>query len=159
VTISGAARRLGYAAAVLAFGSAAVSLFWALGGTLLLDTVGGAIEELARERPPEAIASAAATALLKAGAGLLAIALVDGRDGPLTRRWLMLTNAVASAVLVMWGGSNVLVGALVLGEVITPSGAVDERSLRWHVFLWDLWFLVRGVLLALAVAGHRRRAR
>jgi hypothetical protein len=35
-----------YAAAVLAFGSAAVSLSWTLGGTVLLDTVGGTLEDL-----------------------------------------------------------------------------------------------------------------
>jgi hypothetical protein len=38
------------AAAVLAFASAAVTAFWLLGGTLGLDTVGGEIEEQARER-------------------------------------------------------------------------------------------------------------
>ncbi|MEA2497122.1 MAG: hypothetical protein QOJ29_5033, partial [Thermoleophilaceae bacterium] len=35
-------------AAALAFASAAVSLYWTLGGTALLDTVGGAVEDLAR---------------------------------------------------------------------------------------------------------------
>jgi hypothetical protein len=150
---------LGYGAALLAFASAGVSLFWALGGTLLLDTVGGAIEELARERSPEAIAVGIAAALLKAGVGVLAIALVNGRGGPLTRRWLVTVNAIASAVLVAWGGINVAVGALVLSGIVSPSGPVDERALRWHVFLWDLWFLVWGVLLALAVARQRRRAR
>ena len=34
----------------LAFASAGVSAYWTMGGTLLLDTVGGAIENLARER-------------------------------------------------------------------------------------------------------------
>jgi hypothetical protein len=36
----------------------------------------------------------------------------------------------------------VLVGGLVLVDVITPTGPVDEHALRWHVFVWDLWFLV-----------------
>lgn len=39
-----------YLAAVLAFASAAVTLFWTLGGTVGLDTVGGHLEELARAR-------------------------------------------------------------------------------------------------------------
>ncbi len=30
-------------------------------------------------------------------------------------------------------------------------------ALRWHVGLWDLWFLVWGILLALATASYRRR--
>jgi len=37
-------------AAGLAFASAAVTLYWTLGGTALLATVGGRFEDLARER-------------------------------------------------------------------------------------------------------------
>jgi hypothetical protein len=39
-----------YAAAVLAWASAAVSLYWTLGGTRLLDTLGGSLEDLAQDR-------------------------------------------------------------------------------------------------------------
>jgi hypothetical protein len=35
----------------------------------------------------------------------------------------------------------------------------DEHALRWHVFVWDLWFLLWGLALALAIARFRRRAR
>ncbi|MDQ5834476.1 MAG: hypothetical protein M3550_15700 [Actinomycetota bacterium] len=42
-------------AAALAFASAAVTLFWTLGGTLGLDTVGGQLEELARARSAGAL--------------------------------------------------------------------------------------------------------
>ena len=49
------------------------------------------------------------------------------------------------------------VGALVLGGVITPSEPVNEHALRWHVFLWDLWFLIWGVALALATVRYRRQ--
>jgi hypothetical protein len=38
------------AAGVLGTASAAVSAYWALGGTELLDTVGGSIEEWGRDR-------------------------------------------------------------------------------------------------------------
>ena len=37
---------------------------------------------------------------------------------------------------------NVLLGALVLSAVIHPAGSVDRTALRWHVGVWDLWFLV-----------------
>jgi hypothetical protein len=42
-------------AALLAFASAAVSGFWLVGGTALLDTVGGQIDDLARERSAGAV--------------------------------------------------------------------------------------------------------
>jgi hypothetical protein len=56
-----------YAACALAWLSAVPSFYWALGGTAGLDTVGGAIEQLARTRDPAGIA-------LGLGAGVLKVA-------------------------------------------------------------------------------------
>jgi hypothetical protein len=50
---------------MLAFGSAAVSLYWTLGGTALLDTVGGTFEDLARERSPQSIVLGMLVVLVK----------------------------------------------------------------------------------------------
>jgi Protein of unknown function (DUF3995) len=141
-----------WVAAGLAFASAAVSAYWTLGGGFLLDTVGGAIEDLARDRSAGALALGATTVLLKVLAGALAVALARTPG----RRLVRAADAVAAAVLCLWGGANVVAGALVLGGAITPSGHVDRHALRWHVFVWDLWFVVWGVALALAVLAARR---
>jgi Protein of unknown function (DUF3995) len=145
------------AAAALAFASAAVSAYWTLGGTFLLDTVGGAIEDLARERSVGSIALGTATVLLKVAAGALALALLRLPGDGLRRRAVLVANGLASAVLCVWGAANVAIGGLVLAGVVQPSGTVDRHALRWHVFLWDLWFLVWGVVLAVAVLAARRR--
>ena len=73
------------------------------------------------------------------------------------RVWLLVGSAGASALLVVYGGLTVLLGELVLLGVIHPSGSVDRTALRWHVGVWDLWFLVWGILLALATVGYWRR--
>lgn len=57
---------------------------------------------------------------------------------------LLAGSAGASALLVVYGGLNVILGALVLSGVIHPAGSVDRTPLRWHVGVWDLWFLVWG---------------
>jgi hypothetical protein len=62
-------------AAVLAFASAAVTAYWLVDGTIGLDTVGGGIEEQARERTPLALTALAVTLVAKLGAGGLALAL------------------------------------------------------------------------------------
>ena len=49
-----------------------------------------------------------------------------------------------------------MVGALVLSGAISSSAEVDRHALRWHVFVWDMWFLVWGLALAVAVAAARR---
>jgi hypothetical protein len=53
-------------------------------------------------------------------------------------------------VLTGYGGLLVVVGALVLTGVLSPAGPVDRTALRWHVLVWDLWFLVWGLLLGVA---------
>ena len=141
-------RSAALAAAALAFASAAVSLYWTLGGTGLLDTVGGEIERLARERSAAAIAVVGATAVAKLLAGALALALLRSDWRPLFRAAIG-----GGALLALYGGVLVVAGALVLAGAIDSSEPVDEYALRWHVFLWDMWFLVWGA--ALALAGRR----
>jgi Protein of unknown function (DUF3995) len=143
-------------AAGLAFASASVSLYWTLGGTLLLDTVGVAVEDLPRDRSLAAVALGATTVVLKIAAGLLALALLRLPVGARRRRVVLGANGMASAILCVWGGANVVLGALVLSGAITPSTDVDRHALRWHVFVWDMWFLLWGLALALAVAAARR---
>jgi hypothetical protein len=76
-----------YAAAVLAFASAVVSLYWTLGGTLLLDTLGGTFEGLARERSGTAIALGILVVLVKVVGGLLALGLVRPWGASIWRRF------------------------------------------------------------------------
>lgn len=147
------------AAAALAFASAALSFYWTAGGTAMLDTVGGAIEDLARERSTGAIALGVATVVLKVFAGVLALALLHPPADAVRRRFLILASGVASGILCVWGGLNVVVGGLVLSGVVSPSGDVDRHALRWHVAVWDMWFLIWGVALALAVRAARAGGR
>lgn len=156
------ARWAAVGAAGLAGTSAAVTLYWILGGTALLDTVGGAMEQLARSRSTAALVLGSLTVLAKVVAALLALSLTRPPGRPAWRRTVGLLNALASGVLVLWGGANVVVGSLVLLGVVRPSTAPDRYALWWHVAVWDLWFVIWGVLLAVAVVtwwrSDRRRA-
>jgi len=146
-----------YAAAIVAFGSALMSLYWALGGHGLVSTIGGYVEQFARQGGALPVLVAIAATVAKAVGGLLALALVRPWGRVVPRRWLLIGSAGASVLLVGYGGLYVLFGALVLSGVIHPAGSVDRAALRWHVGVWDLWFLVWGILLALATIGYWRR--
>lgn len=149
-------RSFAYLAAALAFCSAAISVFWTLGGTFLLDTVGGSLEDLARSRSPAAAAVGAATSLTKLGAGVLALALVRPAHRRVPDRMLVGANAVLAALLLAWGGANVVVGSLSLAGAVSPADGIDERALLWHVLVWDLWFVVWGAALTGAIVLYRR---
>jgi hypothetical protein len=145
-----------YAAAILAFAYAVMSLYWAAGGHALVSTIGGYVEQLARRGGALPVLAALAVTLAKVAGGLLALALVRPWGRVVPRGWLHLGSAAVSVLLLVYGGLNVLLGALVLSGIIHPAGSVDRSALRWHVGVWDLWFLVWGILLALAVIGYRR---
>lgn len=147
-----------YAAALVAFAYALVSLYWAVGGRGLTATIGGYVEQMARHGGAAVVLLALAATAAKVAGGLLALALVRpwGRR-VLPRRWLLIGSAAASVLLIVYGGLNVAAGALVLSGVIHPSGSVDRTALRWHAGVWDLWFLVWGILLAMATVSYWRR--
>jgi hypothetical protein len=146
-----------YAAVIMAFAYALVSLYWALGGRALVGTVGGYVEQFARQGGVVPVLIALAAAAAKVIGGLIALALVRPWGRVVPRGWLLICSSAASVLLVVYGGLNVLAGALVLLDVIHPAGRVDRTALRWHVGVWDLWFLAWGILLALATIGYRQR--
>jgi hypothetical protein len=148
-----------YGAAALAFSYAAVSLYWAAGGTALLATVGGSLEELGRRGGLPAIALGSAATVLKVAGGMLALALIRPWGRAIPWRWLLAVAGLASAVLICYGALQVTAGALVLSGAVHPVGPVDRTALRWHVALWDMWFLVWGLLLAIVTFASWRAQR
>src|SRR5260370_11286380 len=145
------ARRAAYAAAVLALLNAAVSFYWALGGHALLRTVGGWVENLARRGGAAAVGIGLLAGGLKLAGSMLALALAPPVRRRLPNRLLWAVAAAPSGLLVLYGGGLVCTGVLGLDGAITPAGTVDRTALRWHVFVWDSWFLLWGLLLGLAV--------
>ena len=148
-----------YGSALLALLYAAVSAYWTLGGTALLSTVGGQLESLARRGGTSAGAlGATVTAVKLAGAGL-SLALVQSWGQRLPQRLLEIAALAGAAVLTAYGGLLVVVGALALLGLFGPPPA-DPTPLRWHVLVWDLWFLLWGLLLGSAALQRRQlRAR
>jgi hypothetical protein len=145
-----------YAAAVLAFTYAAVSLYWTLGGRLLLDTVGGTVAQVARGGGAPAVLLGLTATVLKVAGGLLALALVRPWGRALPRRWLLICSAGASTVLTGYGALLVAAGALALTGTV-HTGSADRTALRWHVAVWDMWFLPWGLLLTTATVAYWRR--
>lgn len=140
------------AAALLGTGHGLFSLYWAAGGTWLLDTVG----EVAAQFDGR-LWLLVPVGVVKIAAGLAPWLLA--RRGwalrPLSRAacWL------GAAVLIIWGGLSAAVAHLVLADAIRPAGGVDRRSMLGHAWLWDPWFAAWGVVLVVGLIRSRRSAR
>jgi len=145
----------GYAACVWALVFAAITFYWAAGGTAGGDTIGPAITNMARD--PAFIAALWGIGALKLLGGLLALALVRpwGRVLP---RWMLLTAAWGGGILmVLYGGASwVQEGLMVSGVIRIPAG-LGPTAARWHVLLWDPWWLLGGILFIIAAWSYGRR--
>jgi hypothetical protein len=154
------ARYVGYAACLWALLFAALSFYWAAGGTAGGVTIGPSLERLGRTRDPEFVVILWATGALKVGVGALALALTQpwGRRFP---RWALLTAAwSAVAILALYEGAASLVqhALMVSGVIATPAG-LGATAARWHLYLWDPWWLLGGVLILVAAREYQRATR
>ncbi len=139
---------------------AAVSAYWGLGGTTLLDTIGGTLEREARSGSPGLLVVVWVTVALKLAAAALALAAVRHQRRSRTRRGRLARRAawVAALILILYGGLLTLIGLLVQSDIVHPAAHADHRALRWHAYLWDPWFLLWGLLLAAALMLSRTRS-
>src|SRR5690606_34512604 len=140
-------------AAVLGIGHAAFSAYWAIGGTWLLDTIGGELERWGRERHPSVVVALWLDAVLKSGVAVAAPGLVVGpgrmTDWAIGGTWLLDTiggelerwgrERHPSVVVALWlvavlkTGVAVAAPVLVLGPGRLPGWTTGRaaRALSW----------------------------
>jgi hypothetical protein len=145
-----AARGAAFAACILGLGHAVFSAYWALGGTWLLDTLGGALEVWARDPEPLVLAALWLIVGLKAGVAVAAPVLqyVVFRK-PLVPRVL---SWLAATVLTVYGGVFTVAS---IAATLSDIPKSDPRALAWHAYLWDPWFLLWGLAFTLSLWWSR----
>jgi hypothetical protein len=126
----------------------------ALGGTALLDTIGGDIERWGRERGASVVAALWAIAVLKA------VVAFAARVVAIRPAWLPSWTAgqaprilswIAAVILALHGGLLTVAGLAIELDVVSAAGDADTRALAWHVYLWDPWFFLWGVAFIVAL--------
>jgi hypothetical protein len=156
--------RLAQAACAAGLAYAAISVSWALGGTWLLDTIGGALEQQGRAGNPGIIVAVWAAAVLKIIGAIVPLAAAEVTPGQATTAWRRRMRVLAwleAAILTVYGLALTGAGLLVQSGAIAPAASADHRALAWHAYLWDPWFLLWGVLVtaSLVRSRHPRAAR
>jgi hypothetical protein len=145
--------RAAWCAFVLGVASAAVSAYWAAGGTALLDTVGGSIERWGRERSLAVLVVLVAVAALKLVVAVAAPLAAGAFHAPawMAGRVPRLLSWIAAGTLALYGGVLTAAGLLVQSGVIEPGPEADRHALAWHTWFWDPWFLLWGVAFVVAL--------
>jgi Protein of unknown function (DUF3995) len=151
-------RRLGQAVCVVGLGYAAVSVYWAAGGTWLLSTVGDGLGKPGRADGLVIVVAVWAAAVLKLVGAIVPVAATGTATGQAAAAWkarLRLLAWAEAAILTGYGLVLTGVGLLVQTGVIAAAVGADHRALAWHAYLWDPWFLLWGVLVAAALVRSR----
>jgi hypothetical protein len=152
----------GVAATIVAVGlavaSAALSVYWAVGGGVMIDTMGGSTERWGRERGGLAVVALlgwAAVKLAIAAATLVATGVLSERP---PTRWVRVATWLAAVQLTIYGALLTVGGLLVETGLVDPPDTADRHAITWHALLWDPWTAVWGLALALALWCTRRRS-
>lgn len=139
---------LGAAAAGLVHG--AFSLYWAVGGRWLLDTVGTWAIDLAEQAPVGSAVLLLVVAGVKVGGALFPLLNEAGRLPGSTRIWRR----------VFFAGALLLIGYGGLSTIGAWIGIAVEHTLTasrlGHAALWDPLFLIWGALLLLGIRAAQR---
>ena len=98
------------------------------------------------------------TGFLKILGSLLALALAGTWAARVLRRPVTVLCWFAAASLILYGGILVVPEALVTVGAIKPLPPVDWKPLHWHLYVWDMSFLVWGVLFGIATWHYSRTA-
>lgn len=140
-----------YAACAWAVIFAVPSFYWATGGTVGMVTIARDPDAIPLINDPFVVF---ATGLLKVLGGVLALALGQ-LWGSRWRRWLRLVAGVAGGFFVCYGAALLIQHGLMLTGVIDTPDTLGTTAARWHFWLWDPWWILGGVLFALAAWSAR----
>lgn len=128
------------AAAILGTVHGAWSIYWGLGGDVLLPTVG------------QTLIAAFATVrwlLIPVGVGkvlcaVLPLLVLRWRRARVLWRLICVSRA---CILIAWGLTNTVSAQLILAGVIHTAGPMDRMGTIGHAWLWDPLFFLWGVTL------------
>ena len=151
----------GFAACVWSLVFAAMSFYWAAGGTIGIETQAEPIQSAARNPDARFVALLWATGMLKVAGAVVALALVQRWGRIIPRRMLLAAGWIAGVGMLLYGGVNFVVGAVValLRAIDVLETPADTAAFWWHLLLWDPWWMVGGVLFSLAAWTYQRRSR
>ncbi len=144
---------------VVGLAYAAISVYWAVGGRWLLNTVGISLSRPGQAGHLAALLAVWGAAGVKAVAAvlpLLAIGVWPRTANGGLRRLARVLTWIEAAILVGYGLVLTASGLLVQADVIKAAAHADRLALKWHAYLWDPWFLIWGIFVFLALWRSRQ---
>ncbi|WP_308465559.1 DUF3995 domain-containing protein [Rathayibacter soli] len=146
---------LAWAAFVIGITYAAISVYWAVGGTWLLSTVGVGLARADASGQVALVVAVWFAVVVKGVAAVLPVVAVQASRESLVRKGARVLTWAEAAILSAYGLVLTVVGVLVQLNVIGVPPSADHLALRWHAYLWDPRFLVWGIVIGAAMIVSR----
>ncbi len=132
---------------------ALASLYWALGGDWLINTVGRWAVDWRNRRPNEVALILSLIVVMKTAGCVVPLLNAAGRlPAPQLWRGLSWCGAIG---LIGYGGINTLAAWATLAGLLSEDPIDDPGALLGHAALWDPLFLLWGVFLLLGLRASR----
>lgn len=141
-------------AMVLGLVHAGWSLYWAFGGSWMLDTVGQWAVVSQLQTPRQTMLILLLIGLVKIAAATIPVAVEYGKLGG--RRFWRVISWIGGVGLVLYGGVYAGSALAVLAGLVVPEDGYDTRVMMGHAFLWDPLFFTWGLTLVISLALTRR---
>ena len=135
-----------YAACAWALIFAVPSFVWAAGVDLGTETIAADVDAAGIADPM----LLAVTGVLKVLAGLVALALVRPWGRRIPRRLLLVAAWGAAAFFLVYAVVNLVDHGLMEAGARSIPEELGADAVRWHLLLWDPWWLLGGILFAVA---------
>ncbi|QSB06324.1 DUF3995 domain-containing protein [Natronoglycomyces albus] len=137
---------------------AALSFYWAAGGTWAAEQVSPDARDMVSERIWWFMLLLWMVAIVKLGYAAYALALMQdwGRIFP---RWLLLLGGWGvGTVTALYGAGPLAMSLPVYLGINNHPNAPSPEILRWHVWLWQPYWILGGLLVLCAVFIYQRRS-
>ena len=79
--------------------------------------------------------------------GLLALALVQPWGRVLPHGVLHVVAMTVGGLLILYGGADLVDHGLMAAGVIHTPVVLGQTAVRWHLLLWDPWWVIGGLLM------------
>lgn len=140
-------------AAVVGLAYAAISAYWGAGGTWLLSTVDAS---LSTNHNASALVAVWGAVVLKIAAAVIPLLVFGNAAASRWQRGLMILAWIEAVILTLYGLVLTVTEMFVLAGVVAAPKTADRHALAWHAYLWDPWFLLWGLLVAMALCRTKR---